>query len=221
MALPTEEAGPAETSPKHHIDRFGNRFRSPYAPGFFGASKADIISEVNDEAIDAIQEDNGVKKEKRLGSSKNPQRRRIRLRKGITMDSGAHSNVMPKRMVKNKSKIRPSAGSRRGAHYVAANDGRIPNEGETEFKFKTAEGQERCVVFQVAEVNKALGAVSYFVDDNFRVTFDKDMKTGTDLSRMMNKATGEVTRFRRVRNIWVLDAFVDEDDVPTHFHRQA
>ncbi len=182
---------------------------------------ASVHEGCDDISIDMIQEDNGVKKQKASESSKDPQRRRIRLRKGITVDSGAHSNVMPKRMIRDKRRIRPSAGSKRGAHYVAANNGRIPNEGETEFKFKTAEGQDRCIVFQVAEVNKALGAVSYFVDDNFRVTFGKDMKTGVDMSRMMNKATGEVTRFRRVKNIWVLDAVVDEDDVPPHFHRQA
>ena len=106
---------------------------------------------------------------------------------------------------------------------MAANDGRIPNEGEIDFIFKTMEGQKQSFVFQVAETNKPLGAASYFVDNGFRVIFDKDMKTGTDLSMMVNKATGEVTRFRRDRNIWVLDAIVEDEIAPPacHFHRHA
>jgi hypothetical protein len=48
------------------------------------------------------------------------------------------------------------------------------------------------------------------------------MATGKDLSLMLNKGTKQVDRFRRDRNVWVLDATVDEDDVPgAHFHRQA
>ena len=36
---------------------------------------------------------------------------RLKLRKGITMDSGAASNVMPRRMVRRKDRIRPSPNS--------------------------------------------------------------------------------------------------------------
>ena len=85
---------------------------------------------------------------------------RIKLRLGITMDSGAAHNVMPRRMVRDQSNIRPSEGSRRGAHYVAANDGRIPNEGEYDFSFSTAEGTPEVMTFQIAEVKKALGSIS-------------------------------------------------------------
>ena len=49
------------------------------------------------------------------------------------MDSGAGNTVMPRRMVIRKSAIRESEGSRNGVHYVAANNGRIPNEGEYDF----------------------------------------------------------------------------------------
>ena len=107
-------------------------------------------------------------------------------------------------------------------HYVAANDGRIPNEGEFDFEFKTKEGVDEEMVFQVAEVNKALGSISYQVDRNYRVTFDKDMKSGRDMSCMLNKRTNQVMRFRRERHIWVLDAIVEvEDNGPEHFARQG
>ena len=147
--------------------------------------------------------------------------RRLRLRRGITIDSGAANNVMPKRMVRGKTKIRPSPSSRRGVHYVAANNGRIPNEGEVDFAFQTIEGNSEEIVVQIAEVNKALGAVSYLVDKGYRVVFDKDLVTGKDISYMMKKETKVTSRFRRERNIWILDVFVDQADEDESFHRQA
>ena len=96
---------------------------------------------------------------------------RFRMRREITMDTGAGDNVMPKRMV-NKSKIRPSAGSRRGLNYVAASSRRIPNEGEINFDFESLEGHKETLVLQIA-VNKALGSVAYVVDRAFRVVHDE------------------------------------------------
>ena len=95
-----------------------------------------------------------------MGRAKMVAGRRLKLRRGVTMDSGAANNVMPRRMVRNKEKIRPSAASRRGVHYVASNNGRMANEGEFGFKFTTTEGSEEEMVFQVAEVSKALASVS-------------------------------------------------------------
>ena len=48
---------------------------------------------------------------------------KMRMAKGITIDSGAADNVMPRRLVRGKfNKIRPSPGSRSGLHYLAANN---------------------------------------------------------------------------------------------------
>ena len=91
------------------------------------------------------------------------------------MDSGAADNVMPRRMVRGKfNKIRPSPGQRAGVHYLAANNARIANEGEAEFNFQTAEGDDEAWVFQIAAVSKVLCAVSYLVDHGMRAIFDKD-----------------------------------------------
>ena len=152
-----------------------------------------------------------------------PKQTKLKLKKGITMDSGAGNNVMPRRMVIKKSEIRESEGSRRGVHYVAANDGRIPNEGEYDLNFSTVEGQEQCLTFQIAEVNKALCAVSNLVDNGFRVVFDKNMKTNQDTSHMLHKETGVTTRYRRTRNVWVLDAFIDGEtnNKDQSFHRRG
>ena len=147
--------------------------------------------------------------------------RRVRLRRGITVDSGSANNVMPEKMVRNRKSIRPSAGSIRRAYYVAANNGKLPNEGEFDFKFKTSDGQRKSLLFQVAEVNKALGSVSFLVDNGYRVTFDKDLTTGKDMSTMYHKESKTITRFRRDKNIWVIDAFVDLEDPEEDFQRHA
>ena len=132
----------------------------------------------------------------------------MRLKRGITMDSGAHHNVMPRRLTRGK-KIRPSAGSKAGMHYIAANKGRIKNEGEVDFDFRTTEGYEESLCFQVAEVSKALGAVSDRVDHSCRVVFDKDLATGKDLSYILHKPSRRMMKMNRIGNVWVLDAIVD------------
>ena len=66
---------------------------------------------------------------------------RLVMRRGITMDFGAGDNVFPRRMVNGKL-IRPSPGSKRGLHYVAASDHRIPNLGEVTLNFATIEGEQ-------------------------------------------------------------------------------
>ena len=85
----------------------------------------------------------------------------------------------PRRMLRGKKngKITSSKGSRAGVHYVAANDARIKNEGEAKFHFTTKEGHAECFTFQIADVNKALCAVSYLVDHGYQVIFDKDEDT--------------------------------------------
>ena len=99
-------------------------------------------------------------------------------------------------------------------HYLSATSNRIPNEGETDFNFSTAEGQRKKYVFQIAEVNKALCAVSYLVDNDNRVTFDRDPRTGIDISSILDKKTGQITKLRREKNVWTIDAYIDEDVNP-------
>ena len=92
-------------------------------------------------------------------------------------------------------------------------DNRIPNEGEVVFDFTSVEGHEEAFVFQIAEVNKALGSVAYVVDRDFRVVFDKNTVTGEDLSYMIHKPTKKSFRFRRDRNVWILGAIVSFESI--------
>ena len=136
----------------------------------------------------------------------------MRLARGITVDSGAADNVMPRRFLRGRAKIRPSTASKAGVHYVAASNHRIPNEGEADFEFQTKDGQSLSWLFQIAEVNKTLAAVSALVDAGHRVVFDRDEATGVDTSFVTHKDTGVSIRMRRERNVWVIDAYVPVDE---------
>jgi hypothetical protein len=48
------------------------------------------------------------------------------------------------------------------------------------------------------------------VDTGHRVSFDTDDATGVDCSFITCKKSGESIKMRRDRNVWVIDAFVDE-----------
>ena len=173
-------------------------------------------------SIDAVgKKDRRSDSRKPVGATK-VAGRRLRLARGITVDSGAADNVMPRRMLRGRNKIRPSPASRAGVHYVVANDGRIPNEGEADFQFQTQDGKPLSWLFQIAEVNKTLAAVSALVDAGHRVVFDRDDDTKLDTSFITNKETGTSIKMRRERNVWVIDAYVDEDaaDTDSLFSRQ-
>ena len=87
------------------------------------------------------------------------------------------------------------------------------------FLHVSEQSAKQSMIFQIAEVNKQLGAVSYFVDQDYRVVYDKNMVTGEDMSYMIHKPTKTSYRFRRERNIWILDAIVNTADLFGDFSR--
>ena len=54
-----------------------------------------------------------------------------------------------------------------------------------------------------------------------RVIFDQDEKTGVDTSHIFNKKTGTTTKMKRERNVWTIEAFIDEEDSLSSFVRQG
>ena len=62
-------------------------------------------------------------------------------------------------------------------------------------------------------MNKALCAVSYLVDHGHQVIFDQDHRTGADTSSIVNKKTGKTIQLRRDKNVWTIDAFIEEEVV--------
>jgi hypothetical protein len=143
-----------------------------------------------------------------------------RMKRGITMDSCAGDNVIPRRMV-NATRIRPSAGSKCGLRYVAATGEKIDNEGEVDLNFITSEGFSESWPFQVANVNKPLGAVADRVDNKCRVVYDQD-DDGRDLSYILDKPSGRIMKIRRTGKVWILDAVVAKDMISLElFSRQG
>ena len=186
------------------------------------------IEEIEDRPAMALSEDkpaNSVRSTQKKDMGNKGRMRVLRMTRGITVDSGAADNVMPKSMIRGKNnKIRSSAVSRAGVHYVSATSNRIPNEGETDLKFATKDGVQANWPFQIAEVNKGLASVSHMVDTGHRVVFDQDDVSGEDISFITNKKTGVSIKMRRDRQVWVVDAFVeeeiDEEDSAADFRRQ-
>ena len=54
--------------------------------------------------------------------------------------------------------------------------------------------------------------VSALVDAGHRVVFDKDAATGTDTSFIIHKESGRSLRMKRERNVWIIDAYVNDRD---------
>ena len=124
--------------------------------------------------------------------------------KGFTVDSGAAAHVMPKGWIMWLIAM-TSWGSRNGIHYVAANGGRIPNEGQSNVVFRSVEGIRGMFTFQLAKVNKPLLSVAMLVKDGKRVVFDEGG------SYIYDKRTGDIMRLKQERGVFVLDAYVAHD----------
>ena len=56
-----------------------------------------------------------------------------------------------------------------------------------------------------------MASVSYLVDHNHRVVFNQDLDTGEDISFITNKTNGESIKMRRDRNVWLIDAYIEDD----------
>ena len=69
---------------------------------------------------------------------------------------------------------KPSRGSKIGVTYVAANGNKMPNLGEKRVKFKTKDGMNSSIMFQVTKVKKPLAAVSRITEKGNWVCFGPD-----------------------------------------------
>ena len=141
----------------------------------------------------------------------------------MTVDSGASDKVISRRMLRGKfNRIRSSKGCRAGVHYMSTSSARIRNECERDFHFTTKDGQKENYTFQIAEVNKSLCAVSYLVHRHNQVIFDQDEATGLDISRIINKKAGKIIQMTKERNVWTIDAHIEEDpDEASDFGRRG
>ena len=96
--------------------------------------------------------------------------------------------------------------SRKGQTFQAAAQLSKPirNEGQRTVKFVTSAGEERKMTCQVAAVNNILASIGQICDGGNEVLFRQD---GGDV---INLKTGKRTPFRRVGNVYVMDAWIEK-----------
>ena len=144
----------------------------------------------------------------------------IKVRNGITLDSGCSVFVIPSDWLK-WFVLEASEGSKRGQKFIAATGQGIKNEGQRTVKFSTEDGKRRRMTFQVAQVNKILASVAGICDNGNEVTF-----TATG-GRIVSIKNGRITKFRRHGNVYVMDIWVlnpdykNPDDKTQGFIRQG
>ena len=128
----------------------------------------------------------------------------LRIKNGITVDSGCSVFVVPSDWLKMFKKVE-SEGQRRGQQFsAAAKDGKpILNEGQKLIDFVTDQGKKKAMLCQVARVNKILASVALICDRGNHVIFRSD---GGDIVNLKTKVR---TPFRRHGNVYVLDAWVE------------
>jgi len=125
----------------------------------------------------------------------------------ITIDSGAAESVMPMEMLK-EIQLKESKGSKAGVQYIAANGGRMPNLGEKQVHFKTSDGAESNVVFQVTHARKPLASVSKMVKKGNRVIFSPSG------SYIENIATKKRIDMQEVNGTYQIDVEYLAEDFP-------
>ena len=134
------------------------------------------------------------------------------------VDSGASESVAPPNMVPNIP-VRPSAGSRRGQHYVSASGERMANQGEQKLPVVTENGEERSVTFQVTDVARPLCSVARICSQGNRVIF------GARGWVIQNLETGSETPFLLEDGVYTMSLWVPRTSVeapsPSGFPRQG
>ena len=123
----------------------------------------------------------------------------------ITVDSGACDPVMPEGMCPQICLV-PSAYSKQGYEYEVANGAGLPNLGEKRCLMMTEDSSMmKKVVFQCADVHKALLSVSHVADLGYDCTLSKG---GGYLKDTM---TGDVVPLHRRGNLYFMRAWVKAD----------
>ena len=114
----------------------------------------------------------------------------------VAADSGAGDHVAAAELV-GAHLVVPSAGSRNGRHFVAANGDRMQNRGEAKLKLNGPKaGTTLHSTFQVADVTRALYSVSQMCDEGCQVTFTASEGTVTKDGKV-------VARFVREGGLYV------------------
>ena len=123
------------------------------------------------------------------------------IRVQSVMDSGCGCSVAPPGMCPAYP-IHESEGSRRGQEFMSASEHELPNLGEQVLNVVMGDGKETSIKYAIADVSRALNAVTEICDHGNRVIF------GRGGGVIENLQTGKQTPFKREGNIYCLDYWV-------------
>ena len=133
----------------------------------------------------------------------------------VVLDSGAAEHVTDNIDAPGYS-IVPSAGSKAGKAFIAANGGRIPNRGQMTLSLKTEGNQKINSTFQVCQTNRPLWSVGKICDSGCEVTFKADQAIVTQ------KSTGKpVCNFKRQGGLYVATLKLSKPEGASSFTRQG
>ena len=135
----------------------------------------------------------------------------------VALDSGAGAHVINKRDAPGYN-IQPSAMSKAGAAFLAADGGRIPNYGEVTVSMVSldskGEAHKISSRFEAADVTRALWSVGLICDSGLNVQFSAEK------ALVLDKQGQEVCVFHRTNGLYVAEVQVEN---PNHqgFQRQG
>ena len=120
----------------------------------------------------------------------------------LLVDSGAVDNVGDPRVFP-EYRLRESDGSRNGLHYLAANNGKIKNEGELNLSCRSSEGMPFKLKMQSAGVSRPILSVIRLTESG------KDAMLKNIGGIIRDTQTGVTTTFRRTHGIYVMGVWVN------------
>ncbi len=118
----------------------------------------------------------------------------------VAVDSGAVIHVMD-RLDAPYHEVVPSAGSKKGQYFVAANNEHIMNEGKitAEMRVPQGDGKEGGIGcdFQIAKVSRPLMTMSKICDQGLQVLTNKEC------AKVIDSNGKVIARFERVGGLYV------------------
>ncbi len=129
------------------------------------------------------------------------------------VDSGAVHSVTPPGFFPGR--MVPSAWSKAGRGYRAANGTGIKNLGQIAVRFATAEGDKCSIPFQVAEVDQPLLSVAHLTAAGNRV------ELGHTDGRIVNITSGRSIALERRGGVYIMKMFLADPVLPAPFRRQG
>jgi len=135
----------------------------------------------------------------------------------VALDSGAGAHVINPNDAPGYA-VQPSAMSKAGAAFLAADGGRIPNYGEVKINLiaHDSKGGSHKVTsrFEAADVTRALWSVGLICDSGLDVRFSSERAVVAD------KKGQEICVFSRINGLYVAEVDVENPN-PEGFHRRG